>query len=93
MVPDFAEVASLAAHTGGAPVDMVLPVVMRGTAIAGRSHTEQCRESESVGLLPTDNDRTTDYCRTGGYCSGCCWHGSSLVPDWVGRRDQGGIYD
>ena len=49
MVPDFAEVASLAAHTGGAPVDMVLPVVMRGTAIAGRSHTEQCRSRKALG--------------------------------------------
>ena len=37
---DFAEVVSLAGNTGGAPADMVPPVVMGGTAIAGRSQAE-----------------------------------------------------
>ena len=39
---DFAEVASLGGHTGGVPVNVVPPVIMGGTAIAGRSHAEQC---------------------------------------------------
>ena len=52
----------MAEHAGGAPVHMMPPVVMGGTAIAGMSHAEQCwsgdESPESVGLLPTDKDRS-----------------------------------
>ena len=60
---EFAEVASLAEHAGGTPVDVVPPVVIDGTAIAGMSHAEQCQNGdespESIGLLPTDKDMST----------------------------------
>ena len=53
----------MAQHVGGAPVDVVPPVVMDSTAIAGMSHMEQCRNGdespETVGLLLTDKDMST----------------------------------
>ena len=56
--------ASLAEYAGGAPVDAVPLAVMDGTAIAGMSHAEQCRNGDespdSVGLLLTDKDTSSE---------------------------------